>query len=272
MQKELIGRILEGKAAPPSGKGSFASLPLKAALDKFVKGREGRVAERTTQIARERARALKRLMGDMLVRKIGAPEIRTYQDARKAEGLSGCTINMEVALIRRVLKRAKRWSAVAEDVTSMPECRNVVGKVLTAEQKLHLFRTAASKPEWDAAYCAAVIAVNTTCRKIELLSLRWADVNMFAREVSIVRSKTEAGHRRIPLNDEAVAAFVRLRRRADMLGGGLVDQFVFPACERAVVDFERPQKTLSHSPRINSHSEMGALCSSNDRGYRGERG
>jgi len=41
------------------------------------------------------------------------------------------------------------------------------------EQKLHLFRTAASKPEWDVAYCAAVIAVNTTCRKVELLTARW---------------------------------------------------------------------------------------------------
>jgi len=64
--------------------------------------------------------------------------------------------------------------------------------VLTREQKLHLFRMAASKPEWDVAFCAAVIAVNTTCRKVELLTLRWADVDLFTRALSIERSKTEA--------------------------------------------------------------------------------
>ena len=92
---------------------------------------------------------------------------------------------MEVTLIRQVLKRAKRWSVIADEVSNLPENQNVVGKVLTLEQKLHLFRTAASKPEWDVAYCAGVIAVNTTCRKVELLTLRWLDVDLFKREFSI---------------------------------------------------------------------------------------
>ena len=113
---------------------------------------------------------------------------------------------MEVTLIRQVLKRAKRWSVIADEISNLPENQNVVGKVLTLEQKLHLFRTAASKPEWDVAYCAGVIAVNTTCRKVELLTARWSDVDLFKREISIERSKTEAGHRLIPLNDEAMAA------------------------------------------------------------------
>ena len=120
----------------------------------------------------------------------------------------------------------------------------MIGRVLTLEQKLHLFRTAASKPEWDAAYCAAVIAVNTTCRKVELLTARWADVDLFARSLSVHRSKTEAGHRLIPLNDEAMAGFARLRRRADMLKGGAPEHFVFPACERSNFDFGRHQKSL----------------------------
>jgi len=120
----------------------------------------------------------------------------------------------------------------------------VVGKVLTLEQKLHLFRTAASKPEWDVAYCAGVIAVNTTCRKVELLTARWSDVDLFKREISIERSKTEAGHRLIPLNDEAMAAFARLRKRAELVGGGAPEHFVFPACENANFDFEQHQKTF----------------------------
>jgi hypothetical protein len=51
-----------------------------------------------------------RHMGKVLVPKIDARAIRAYQDARKAEGVSGPTVNLEVTLIRQILKRAKRWS------------------------------------------------------------------------------------------------------------------------------------------------------------------
>lgn len=243
-QKELIGRILEGKQACPAVKGSFAALSLDQALDEFVKNREGRIAERTTRIDRERSRVLKRHLGTTLVRKIDAATIRSYQDARKAEGVSGRTINMEVTLIRQILKRARRWATIADDVANLPENQNVVGRVLTHEQKLHLFRTAASNPEWEAVYCAGVIAVNTTCRKVELLNLRWADADLFARTLSIKRSKTEAGQRLIPLNAEAMAAFARLRKRAEAFGGGVPEHFVFPACERGQFDFEHHQRSL----------------------------
>jgi integrase len=114
-------------------------------------------------------------------------------------------------------------------VSNLPENQSVAGRVLTHEQKLHLFRTAVSKPEWDVAYCAAVIAVNTTCRKVELLMARWADVDLFVRALSIQRSKTEAGHRTIPLNDDAMAGFIRLRKRAELLGRGSPEHFIFPA-------------------------------------------
>jgi integrase len=243
-QKELIARIMEGKAGAPAGRGSFASMPFEQALAEFVKGREGRVAERTSQIDRERSKVLVRHLGKTLVRKIDARAIRAFQDARKAEGVSGRTVNLEVTLIRQVLKRAKRWAVIADDVSTLPENQNVVGKVLTREQKLHMFRTAASKPEWDVAYCAGVLAANTTCRKVELLALRWSDVDLFARELSIERSKTEAGHRLIPLNDEAMAAFARLLKRAKVAGGGLPEHFVFPACENDNLDFEHHQKTF----------------------------
>lgn len=153
-------------------------------------------------------------------------------------------MNLEVTLIRQVLKKAKRWSVIADDVSNLPENHNVIGRVLTREQKLLLFRTAASKPEWETAYLAAVISASTTCRKVQLLNARWANVDMFTKVFSIQRSKTQAGHRAIPLNTEGLAAFARLRRRAEELDGGLPEHFVFPACENGNFDFTRPQKSL----------------------------
>ena len=244
LQKELIARILDGKAAAPVGKGGFANLPLQDALEQLVSDREGRVAERTSQIDKERAKVVKRHLGNVLVRKIDATTIREYQDRRKKEGVSGRTINLEVTLIRQVLKRAKRWSIIADEISNLPEPGGGAGRALTRADKLLLFRTAASKPEWEVAFCAGVIAVNTTCRKVELLTLRWLDVDLLGGAVSVARSKTKAGYRQIPLNSDAIAAFVRLKSRSKILGSCEPNHFVFPGCENGNIDPSRHQKTF----------------------------
>jgi integrase len=113
-----------------------------------------------------------------------------------------------------MLKRAKVWPAVAEDVKQLPEGQCSIGKVLPADLKRELFETAAGKPEWMAAYCAAVLAVSTTCRGVEIKNLRWKDIDAFSRTATIRRSKTAAGHRTIPLNGDAMAALARLLERA----------------------------------------------------------
>ena len=96
----------------------------------------------------------------------------------------------------RILKRAKRWNLMAEDVRMLPENNaDPVARVLTAEEKRRLFQTAAAKPDWLVAHCTAVLAASTTCRSVELRHLRWKDVDLFGQVVHVRRSKTPAGHR-----------------------------------------------------------------------------
>jgi integrase len=175
--------------------------------------------------------------------RINAEEIAVYQRARRETRISGRTLNMEMGVLRQLMKRAKVWSRVAEDVKLDRENTRTIGRVLTPEQKKLLFNTAASKDEWLVAYCAAVLAVSTTCRGIELKHLRWRDVDLFERAIVIRRSKTEAGHRPIPLNDDAMTALSRLRERAEALASADSDHFVFPACQRLQIDPTHPQKT-----------------------------
>jgi integrase len=101
----------------------------------------------------------------------------------------------------RVLRFARVWSRIKDDVRRLPEHAPPVGRVLVPAEKDRLFLTAASNPSWLAAYCAAVIAVNTTLRACELRSLRWSDVDFLDRKVTVRGSKTDAGLRRIPLNE-----------------------------------------------------------------------
>jgi integrase len=83
---------------------------------------------------------------------------------------------------------------------------------MTLDEKLRLAKTAAMKPEWQNARWAMVLALNTTMRGCEVKALRWFDVDFLADTVTIRKSKTQAGHRVIPLNEDAKIAMRELHR------------------------------------------------------------
>jgi integrase len=248
LEKKRIGEIQAGKGASKSGR-EFARLPFTKAAQVFLEDRKGRVADRTIQFEKERLKPLSAFFGEKPLLRIKAEDITAFQRARMSSGLSGKTINMDIGVLRLMMKRAKCWSLVSDDIKMFPKRSQVIGAVLTPEQKSHLFQTAGSNPNWLVAYCAAVLAVSTTCRGVELKNLRWRDVDLFNRSMSIRRSKTDAGHRIIPLNGDATAALVRLLERARAEGTDGSDHFVFPACENGNVDPTRSQKSWRTSWR-----------------------
>ena len=149
---------------------------------------------------------------------------------------------MESGILRRVLKRAKRWHFVADKETKFLTCQSAkiperkdIARAPAPDEKLRLLRIAASRPEWQIAYLASVLAFNTTMRGCELKQLRWRDVDLMDRTLTIQRSKTTAGERIIPLNFDAYSAVLRLRERAKSLFGSsrAPDWYVFPHSEGA---------------------------------------
>ncbi len=147
-----------------------------------------------------------------------------------------------LGVLRGVLKRAKRWYLLAEDIRSLPVNRNV-GRALSYEEKVRLVKTAASRPEWESARSAMTLALNTTMRACEIKGLQWRDVSLMDRTLTIRRSKTVAGQRVIPLNADAWTCILGLWERAKRFNGGSPDHFVFPACEGGKIDPVNPQKS-----------------------------
>lgn len=242
LEKKRVAEIQQGKAASKSGR-EFARRPFSEAATAYLEARKPHVSERTIQFETERLKPLSAFLGDRPLLRVKAEDIAAYQKARLEQGVSGRTINMEVGVLRRMLKRARVWNTLSEDVKTFPEHEREIGRVLAAEQKRRLFETAGSKPDWMVAHCAAVLAVSTTCRGVELKHLRWQDADLFNRVVSIKRSKTDAGHRTIPLNGDAMAALARLWERAQAFGATAPEHYVFPACEYERIDPTRPQKS-----------------------------
>jgi integrase len=216
----------EGRLPIDRGKWVF-----RKAVEEWLKTREGdRLAENTRRVERERLRPLHGAFGERRLCQFTIDDIKAYRLMRSAK-VGPRTINLEMKILRMILQWAKCWGRLADDYKPLRENTKGPGIALTPEEERRLFETANGNPQWDAAYLASLIAVNTTMRACELKGLCLGDIDLFAKAVSIRRdsTKTDAGCREIPLNDTALWAVVRLMERARVLGATDVEHFLFPA-------------------------------------------
>lgn len=219
-EKELITQASQGKLA--AGLQQFGRMAFSNAADTYLAEKLPHLAPRSIQTEKERLKPLKAHFGTISLNHISADSIRQYVIGRKAANLSNRTINMEVACLACILRRAKRWHLIAGQLKPLPERRNV-GRALSDKEKITLIDVARKKPEWQLARLAAVLALNTTMRAGEIRSLQWRDLNLVEKTLTVRRSKTEAGQRVIPLNEDAWAAVLELRERAKLLSGSQPD-------------------------------------------------
>ena len=163
--------------------------------------------------------------GGMLTSDIEAKDIARYQQKRLEEKAAGATVNNEIGTVRAVLRRAGHWAALQPDVRMLPT-RDDVGRCLNLKEEKALLEEC-RKSRSRALLPAVLVALNTGLRYGELVSLRWRQVDLDARTLTVGDSKTEAGAgRRVPLNDRAFAA---LSRWAARFPKRKPDHFVFPA-------------------------------------------
>ncbi len=256
-ERELIAEAKAGKLA--ASKDEFSRLPFGDAADRFLADRLPRLAPRSVQTEKERIKPIRAQIGGVPVWRLTVEQVRTYLRERKAAGRSNATLNRELDIIRGVLKRAKRWHHFAEEIRPLPVRENV-GRALTYEEKVKLLKRAAARPEWQTAAWAARLALNTTMRGCEIKGLRWRDVDMIGRSLTVRKSKTEAGERVIPLNADAWAVILELYRRSQALGAVEPSHFLFPACETAHFDPTRGIKSWRTAWRRLTRAVQCAGC------------
>ena len=88
------------------------------------------------------------------------------------------------------------------------------------------------------------LALCTTMRGCEIKRLQWRDIDFLNRAILVRTSKTEAGERLIPMNDETLEIVMRLRERAKGFNGTEAQHCVFPACEHGHIDPTRNQTSF----------------------------
>jgi integrase len=108
---------------------------------------------------------------------------------------------------------------------------DTIGRALTVDEKTLLLEKLASHSEWEVAYHAAVLALNTTMRRSEIAGLRWRSIDFLNGTLIMESSKTEAGKRVIPFGEAPAASevLVKLRAQAEAFGPVEPEHFVFPS-------------------------------------------
>jgi integrase len=163
--------------------------------------------------------------GGRLTSDVEAADVARYQEARRSNGAANGTINLEVGTLRAILRRAGVWSLIQTDVRMLRE-RDDAGKALTEEEEKRLLAECLQSRS-RALYPAVVLALNTGLRYGELAGLRWRQVDLEGRKLTVGDSKTRAGEGRVvPLNDRAYSV---LAMWSDRFPDRRSQHFAFPA-------------------------------------------
>jgi integrase len=240
VQKEKISEAQQGKLLPTSQQ--FSRLSFSEAADRYLEGRRLELSNRSLKKERQLLVSPRQFFGATPLNRISSESLLAYREFRANAGRMPSYLNMEMGSIRRILKRARRWHVVADDIRPLKETRNV-GKALSEGEKTALLRIAESRPEWQTARWAAILTLNTTMRGCELKGLRWRDVDLLNTTLTIRRSKTDAGIRVIPLNADALEVILELYKRAREMDALDPNHFVFPACENGKIDPSHSQES-----------------------------
>jgi integrase len=175
------------------------------------------------------------LFGSCALSEISPKLIYEYKNRRRSESASPCTINRELALMKHAFNLAVReWEWITENPVirvSMEKEPPSRDRWLTYEEEEALL---SASPQWLKEIIT--FAVETGCRREEILSLTWKDVDIFKKVVIIFAKKT-GDRRTIPLTAKAFDV-LKLKEKARTKRGSIKrEDFVFPHPGRQRVNF-----------------------------------
>lgn len=204
---------------------SFARLTFLEAAEKYLLTRKLELQKSSFVKETQSLVKLKEYFGPTRLNRISTEQILNFREWRAAT-CGPALINAEIGVLRRILKRAKLWHSMVDDIKPFKE-PPTIGRALSPDQKSALLEAAALKPEWETAFFATTLALNTTMAGYEIRGLRWADIDLLADTLTIRKGKTRARERIIPLTPDAFEVLVQLRKRAETFGSVEPQHYVF---------------------------------------------
>ena len=180
-----------------------------------------------------RLAAVERLLGSTVLSDLTEERMRQYVRQRQGDGASGRTTNMELGELSRAI--GCTWRELWPRVKRLEE-RKDVGRAISLEEQGKLL-DAATTLRSPVVRTAIPLLMLTGLRSGEALSLRWRQVNLFERTVTVGRAKTSSGTGRvIPINDDLASTLA-------VHHSWFVEHFGEPEPDDCVFPFGSPQPT-----------------------------
>jgi integrase len=181
-----------------------------SAADAYLLDREPHWEPKTRLVHSNSLAHLRPHFAKLFLSEISPSKISGYQRKRLKEKASNRTVNIEVALIRLVLRKHKLWGNIEDEVKMLRENREV-GRELS-DDETHRLLTAVKASASRSLYPAIIASTHTGLRNKELRLLRWRQVNLIDGAITVGKSKTAGGEGRlVPLSDTALQALQEWR-------------------------------------------------------------
>lgn len=262
---KLRGDIARGKDPRAEKRAASAS-----SLGKFITDEYGPWAIANRRRGQETVDRLEAVFADLRVaplKELNLRRIEQWRTGRLEKGKAASTVNRDVADLRSVLTKAVEWGflpahPLAKFKAAKVDKRSVV-RFLSAEEELRLRAALKARDEkrraarasanaWrdernyttlpdfdvytDFVHPFVLLALNTGCRRGELLALKWSDVDLSRATLTVHGANAKSLQtRHVPLNTEAVDLLNDWRAPKDRKG------LVFPDADGKQV--ERPKSS-----------------------------
>jgi len=155
---------------------------------------------------------------DMYLFEITPPKIERYKAAR-LEKVEPATVNREIGCLRHMFNKAIEWGYVQHNpVRGVKKLKEPPGRIryLEAKEIGKLMEALDKLPKGSGRYLKPIVsmALHTGMRKKKILGLRWRDVDLENRKITILRSKNNESQI-IPINNTLYAILKALPKRPD---------------------------------------------------------
>lgn len=205
---------------------ALTSLLFPKAGEQWLESRRPYLSAKTHHEYKLNINTLSAFFGELKLQEIDADLVRAFQRARKLK-VGASAINHECGVL---MQMRKRIGLPIEDYQPLGLPREKAGRALSDAERDRLLRVAGTNPNWEAAYCFALVSANTGAGPKEAASLRLKDIDWEREQITIPPhgAKNITRARPIPLNSEAMKGIKLAVARAKRLGSIDPDHHLFP--------------------------------------------
>jgi integrase len=204
---------------------------LREAGECFIAILRDKRREKTLECADGNLRRLTEFFGNIPLKQFTIAHFEHYQSVRGAK-CSTSTVNHELNLLSRILRRVDLWWQIKRNYTPLKEKAWKAPRIFTVDEQERIFRALKVNPNLELADIALTITRNTTASGCELRGLRISSLELEADPPRIHippdSTKNNTRPRTIPLNVDALRACKLALERAKGMGSHYPNDYLFP--------------------------------------------